>query len=835
MSVQTELTRISTAKTNIKNVVNSSTANTITNQKLDAFPPLINGTIAAQKGYIPWIKGEGKYLTLKNSKFGGLDKFEMYGNTEQNQYNGKNLFNIDAVTDVTNGSINANKIIITNAGTSTNYNVAPTFSTKTLYSGKTYYLSADIRRVSGEGTFGKMNDYVADWTAVTTPTLSTSYQRYTYKKTFSSDTNYYRILIQFRNTNNGVFEIKNIQISEVDNVYEPYCGGVAAPNPDYPQEVKVVNGTQNINIAKKNLFDKNNQNFKQYYILNDDGEEITSNASQYSLAFTKVKPNTIYTIQGELCSSLNVTRIYEYDINKKWIKKSSGIGINSIPYTFTTSSNTYFLRFQVEMAAYNGDTVQLEEGSTATTYEPYQNQDYEINLKSKNLLPFPYTQSTITHNGVTFTVNNDGSVLVNGTASENENANIKLYGNYQEINQKPFTGKYLSGGTNVVRLRAFNNTGNNYTVLGNDTGSGAEIDTTTYTKGYIELTVLKGTTADNVLVKPMVLDSLDDTIYETYYDYELCKVRDYKDEIKKASEKNLLNIVNYDFAYIASNGNYNTDASHKNALFIDYIEVKPNTNYTASLNKNVNNFAISEYNSSKTFIQRTQFAYNVSNGTITTTANTKYLLISFNYDNSTAVNEGIINSLQFQLEEGDQTTTYEPYKNSWYIKKNINKTILNGSESWSLQQTSTDTLRFTAGNALTNGSTLNVMKIISDKFVNGTGTSDNSDNEHIRSATTGYANTISISINKNRLTENTNAAFKTWLSNNPITVYYIVENPEYLIITNETLINQLNAIETFEGINNISIENENNVLPDLLMITKNKNSYNNWKTKEGLN
>jgi hypothetical protein len=53
------------------------------------------------------------------------------------------------------------------------------------------------------------------------------------------------------------------------------------------------------------------------------------------------------------------------------------------------------------------------------------------------------------------------------------------------------------------------------------------------------------------------------------------------------------------------------------------------------------------------------------------------------------------------------------------------------------------------------------MKIISDKFVNGTGTSDNTDNEHIRSATTGYADTISISVNKNRLTENTTAAFKT--------------------------------------------------------------------------
>lgn len=820
MSVQTELTRISTAKTNIKNVVNSNTANTISNQKLDVFPPLINGTIAAQKGYIPWIKGEGKYLTFKNSKFGELDKFEMYGNTEQNQYSGKNLFNIDAVTDVTNGSINANKIIVTNAGTSTNYNVAPVFSTKTLYSRKTYYLSADIRRVSGEGSFGKMNDYVADWTAVTTPTLSTSFQRYTYKKTFSSDTNYYRILIQFRNTNNGVFEIKNIQISEVDNMYEPYCGGVAAPNPDYPQEVKVVNGNNTINIHGKNLFNKSTITSGKRI----DPVGLPYTDENYSLSdYITIKSNTTYT-RNLTPSAYQSIAFYTND--KTFISRSTNYS------TITTPSDAYYVRFSMENA--NVDTAQLEEGSTATTYESYQNQNYKINLKSKNLLPFPYTESTHTHNGVTFTINNDGTILVNGTATGG-NANTKLFGNHQEVNQISFTGKYLSGGTDIVRLRALNNTNNNYTVLAADTGSGAEIDTTTYTKGYIELTVLENTTADNVLVKPMVLDSLDDITYETYYNYELCKVRDYKDEIKKSNEKNLLNIVNYDFAYIASNGNYNTDASHKNALFVDYIEVKPNTNYTASLNKNVNNFAISEYNSSKTFIQRTQFAYNVSNGTIMTTANTKYLLISFNYDNSTAVNESIINSLQFQLEEGDQATTYEPYKNSWYIKKNINKTILDGSENWSLQQTSTNTLRLTASDALTNGSTLNVMKIISDKFVNGTGTSDNSDNEHIRSATTGYANTISISINKNRLTKNTAAAFKTWLSNNPITVYYIVENLEYLIITNETLISQLNAIETFEGINNISIENEDNVLPDLLMITKNKDSYNNWKIKEGLN
>ena len=53
MSVQTEITRIAQAKTDIKNVVNSKVANTVTNQTIDAFPPLIDSSIAAYKNLIP--------------------------------------------------------------------------------------------------------------------------------------------------------------------------------------------------------------------------------------------------------------------------------------------------------------------------------------------------------------------------------------------------------------------------------------------------------------------------------------------------------------------------------------------------------------------------------------------------------------------------------------------------------------------------------------------------------------------------------------------------------------------------------------------------------------
>jgi len=165
--------------------------------------------------------------------------------------------------------------------------------------------------------------------------------------------------------------------------------------------------------------------------------------------------------------------------------------------------------------------------------------DVPYKVSGKNKLPFPYTESTHTHNGVTFTVNNDGSVLVNGTATGG-NANTELYGNYQEQNQLKFPGKYLSGGTNNVRLRAINNHGGEYVVLAVDTGTGTEIDTSTYDVGYIEITVLDDTTINNQLIKPMVLDSLEDTTYEPYIsqtfniplgDIELCKIDTYEDKI----------------------------------------------------------------------------------------------------------------------------------------------------------------------------------------------------------------------------------------------------------------------------------------------------------------
>ena len=82
---------------------------------------------------------------------------------------------------------------------------------------------------------------------------------------------------------------------------------------------------------------------------------------------------------------------------------------------------------------FDENSIQLEEGAAATEYEPYTESyvgdktlvsdntyKYKIPIvnSGKNLLPYPYYESTKTVNGITFTNNGDGSVTVSGTATE---------------------------------------------------------------------------------------------------------------------------------------------------------------------------------------------------------------------------------------------------------------------------------------------------------------------------------------------------------------------------------------------------------------------------------
>ena len=102
---------------------------------------------------------------------------------------------------------------------------------------------------------------------------------------------------------------------------------------------------------------------------------------------------------------------------------TSAIGARTYPSD--TTKDTLYLLVQ------NGTTVNnvtvkpmLNEGDTALPYEPYfeglrDTKVTALESEGANLLPFPYSETTKTVNGITFTVNDDRSISVKGTATAN--------------------------------------------------------------------------------------------------------------------------------------------------------------------------------------------------------------------------------------------------------------------------------------------------------------------------------------------------------------------------------------------------------------------------------
>lgn len=158
-----------------------------------------------------------------------------------------------------------------------------------------------------------------------------------------------------------------------------------------------------------------------------------------------------------------------------------------------------------------------------------------LGYSKKNLLPYPYFENTKTASGVSFTVNNDGSITVNGTATDNVFFNIV----YKSSDLKLDVGrKYiLSGLANVfVSLRLLDNSFNSVEVF--DCSYTKDSITFAPTKEYMYVTcyiyVSNGTTIDNVTIHPMLRDaSITDDTYEIY-------TPNIKDIVKNITNPNLL-------------------------------------------------------------------------------------------------------------------------------------------------------------------------------------------------------------------------------------------------------------------------------------------------------
>lgn len=172
-------------------------------------------------------------------------------------------------------------------------------------------------------------------------------------------------------------------------------------------------------------------------------------------------------------------------------------------------------------------TIQIEKGSTATSYEPYvggqplPSPDYPQEIKrvvnptvkvcGKNLLNA--TLQTTIVNGVTCTANGDGTYTLNGTATT-----ITTFDIAQDVSCSSFrlVGCPV-GGVHDASYELQARTNN--LIYGYDTGDGKNIKADE--NFFIRIRINAGTTCNNLIFKPMIVDAekYPDATYDDFEPY----------------------------------------------------------------------------------------------------------------------------------------------------------------------------------------------------------------------------------------------------------------------------------------------------------------------------
>lgn len=123
----------------------------------------------------------------------------------------------------------------------------------------------------------------------------------------------------------------------------------------------------------------------------------------------------------------------------------------------------------------------------------------KVSYGSRNLIPYPYFNNTLTNNGITYTVNANGSIKVSGTASADNNSTFFIRSNTLPLTLKQGEQYTLSGhmeGAGVTFSMQDSSFKQTVSVTNSTTSKSF---TALYSNYYMWLVVLKGTTVDTVI------------------------------------------------------------------------------------------------------------------------------------------------------------------------------------------------------------------------------------------------------------------------------------------------------------------------------------------------
>jgi len=140
-----------------------------------------------------------------------------------------------------------------------------------------------------------------------------------------------------------------------------------------------------------------------------------------------------------------------------------------------------------------------------------------FNVCGKNILQYPYPETTRTHNGITYTANSDGTVTATGTATADSFFFFHTLENPLKLSAGTYTfsGCPVGGGFDGYSIRGQNITSGDY--FSADIGEGRTIVLTeALTDIRLYITIGAGVTVDGLAFAPMLAKEGGKTDYEPY-------------------------------------------------------------------------------------------------------------------------------------------------------------------------------------------------------------------------------------------------------------------------------------------------------------------------------
>lgn len=352
---------------------------------------------------------------------------------------------------------------------------------------------------------------------------------------------------------------------------------------------------------------------------------------------------------------------------------ADNISAKGISATKTEKYNTLINKLN-DIEIVNGEEIVLE---NTTKYNDIPSSVVSVEYpEQKNLIHYPYDAKTQTINGITFTINNDGSITANGIATGNALLLLQADLFYIPYGDYTLSGCPSGGSNSTYCLTATNNMGIAYTKYIVDNGSGNTFSSDNE-KWVITIKIFSGVTVNNIVFKPQIEKGSTVTTYEPFKTYDIGVQLQSKNLIPSVNDTAYYNgSIIQGKPYIAANAKPLTSLTNINVSanrgIYAVVQLMPGKTYTLSLNGLVNNCAtkalfltVGFRSSEDTVLGTTDISSTVSS-TVNATSltftvpNDKPYCVVGCYNYPTATGDTItINGMQVEL--GSTATSYTPY------------------------------------------------------------------------------------------------------------------------------------------------------------------------------